>query len=121
MFLDDANSIILDNYTTVDTRAAYSLRSVTLALEAFNLFDEVWLVVVTITGNETDHFPRRALNREWPSVERAFLSSALAKRATLVLGQRGLRVHAENGSQHLAHRRRTVCSIERGCHDRNAR
>ncbi len=42
MFLDDANTIILDNYTTVDARAAYTLRAMTLALEAFNLFDETY-------------------------------------------------------------------------------
>ena len=42
MFLDDANTITLPNYTTVDARLAYALRSVTVALEAFNLLDETY-------------------------------------------------------------------------------
>ena len=42
IFLDDANTITLPNYTTVDARLAYALRQMTLTLEAFNLLDETY-------------------------------------------------------------------------------
>ena len=42
IFLDDANTITLPNYTTVDARLAYALRQVTLTLETSNLLDETY-------------------------------------------------------------------------------
>lgn len=42
MFLDDANTLRLPGYTTADARLGYRLAAVTLALEAFNLFDAAY-------------------------------------------------------------------------------
>ena len=42
IFLDDANTITLPNYTTADARLAYERRPFTLALDIFNLFDETY-------------------------------------------------------------------------------
>ncbi len=42
IFLDDANTISLPNYTTVDARLAYDRRRFTLALDLVNVFDETY-------------------------------------------------------------------------------
>ena len=42
MFVDDANTVRLPGYTTADARLGYRLAAVTLALEAFNLFDATY-------------------------------------------------------------------------------
>ena len=42
IFLDDANTISLPNYTTADARLAYERRPFVLALDVFNLFDETY-------------------------------------------------------------------------------
>ncbi len=42
IFLDDANTIRLPDYTTVEARLAYERRPFTLALEAFNLLDATY-------------------------------------------------------------------------------
>jgi outer membrane receptor protein involved in Fe transport len=42
MYLDDANTVTLPDYTTVDARLSYQFPLVTLALEAFNLLDETY-------------------------------------------------------------------------------
>ena len=42
MVLDDANTITLPNYTTVNGRLSYAFQPVTLSLEAYNLLDETY-------------------------------------------------------------------------------
>ena len=42
IFLDDANTIRLPNYTTVEARLAYERHPFTLALDVLNVFDETY-------------------------------------------------------------------------------
>jgi outer membrane receptor protein involved in Fe transport len=52
IFLDDANTIPLDGYTTVDARVSYQIRDYTVALNVFNLFDKAY----SSTGFPLDDF-----------------------------------------------------------------
>lgn len=58
IYLDDANTITLPNYTVVDAKVAYRLRAVDIAVDAFNLLDEAYSTTgfPDASGSDTVYF-----------------------------------------------------------------